>query len=111
MESGSIKGTVTCSQMLEVIAHYNEGVESVREILMQARRAEDWNFMSWSNKEKQRKLDKLKNLMKKDLDACKKNIEYIEARITRWKMSGKPKPKSKNTKSSAWSQNQMAFNF
>lgn len=111
MKSGGLKGSVTCSQMLEVIAHYNEGVESVRDILAEARHAEDWNFMSWSSNEKQRKLDKLKNLMKKDLDACRKNIEYIEARITRWKMSGKPKQKSKNVKRSDWSQNQMAFDF
>lgn len=98
--------------MLEVIAHYNEGVESVREILMHARRAEDWNFMSWGDKEKRRKLDKLKNLMKKDLDACRKNIEYIESRITRWKMSGKPKPKPKIAKKPpTYNKDQMAFDF
>ena len=111
MESGNPKGTVTCSQMLEVIAHYNEGVESVREILMHARRSDDWNFMSWNDKEKRRKLDKLKGLMKKDLDACRRNIEYIETRINRWKMSGRPKPKPKITKEPMRPHNQMAFDF
>jgi hypothetical protein len=115
MESGNIKGAVTCSQMLEVINHYKEGVESVRDILMHARRAEDWNFMSWGKKEKQRKLDKLKSLVKKDIEDCRRNIEYIETRINRWKMSGKPKPKPKpkpgNVRKPSYLRNQMSFDF
>jgi hypothetical protein len=82
---------------------------------MHARRAEDWNFMSWGKKEKQRKLDKLKSLVKKDIEDCRRNIEYIETRISRWKMSGKPKPKPKtkpgNVRQASYLKNQMSFDF
>ena len=107
MESGNLKGTITCSQMLEVISHYNEGIESVRDILADARHSEDWNFLSWNDKEKKRRLDKLKGLMKKDLDACRRNIEYTETRINRWRMAGKPKV----AKRPPCHKGQMAFDF
>ncbi|HCE45437.1 MAG TPA: hypothetical protein DET40_18005 [Lentisphaeria bacterium] len=108
LESGNPETAVTCSQMMEIVSHYREGVESIRNIIYCERRSgEDWGFLSWNEKEKKRRLEKLRKLMKKDLDSCRRSLEQVEARISRWKMSGR----FKNTRKTFVHKNQMAFDF
>ena len=108
METGDPKTAVTCSQMMEIVSHYRKGIDSIRNILhYECRSEEDWGFMSWDGKAKKRRLEKIRKLMKKDLDSCRKNLEHVETRISHWKTSGK----SNKNKKIFGHKNQMAFDF
>ncbi len=119
MNSPKAKFNLTCSQIIAVIEHYENGKKSIASLLRKAKKSVSWGFLSWDEKKKDKVLKQCENELLGELAMMRNRVRILRNELEKWTTPPCPSKEPKPAKSQTASKKgqfildpgQMSFNF